>query len=82
MASLWRSVKGMFVKELEPNKDLFQFFHDLDIKRFMEGFPWTFNRTSLILERVNLGGNPRTVTLNKMEIWVQVYDLKPGFKSD
>ncbi|XP_062112483.1 uncharacterized protein LOC133823643 [Humulus lupulus] len=82
MASLWRPVKGMFVKELEQNRYLFQFFHELDVKRVMAGSPWTFNRTPLILERLSLGGNPRTVELNMLEIWVQVYDLKPGFMSD
>ncbi|XP_062100604.1 uncharacterized protein At4g02000-like [Humulus lupulus] len=82
MASLWRAVKGMFVKELEINKYLFQFFHELDIKRVLEGSPWTFNHTLIILERLSLGENPRMVILNKLEIWVQVYDLKPGFMSD
>ena len=43
MASLWRPVKGMFVKELDANRYMFQFFHELDIKRVEEGTPWTFN---------------------------------------
>lgn len=82
MASLWRPGKGMFVKELDVNKYLFQFFHEVDIQRVMEGSPWTFNKVPLIIDRLKQGENPRAVTLNKMEIWVQVYDLKVGFMSE
>ncbi|KAM6542132.1 hypothetical protein CsatB_006579 [Cannabis sativa] len=82
MASLWRPVKGMFVKELEFNRFLFQFFHELDINRVLEGTPWTFNKIPLIIQRLKLGENPRLVPLNTMEIWVQVYDLRVGFQSD
>ncbi|XP_060971235.1 uncharacterized protein LOC133037758 [Cannabis sativa] len=82
MASLWRPVKGMFVKELEFNRFLFQFFHELDINRVLEGTPWTFNKIPLIVQRLKLGENPRLVPLNTMEIWVQVYDLRVGFQSD
>ena len=52
MAALWCPVKGLFVKELEFNRYLFQFFHDLDISWVIEGTPWTFNNIPLILERL------------------------------
>ncbi|XP_062086519.1 uncharacterized protein LOC133792629 [Humulus lupulus] len=82
LASLWRPVKGMFVKQLEPNRFLFQFCHEIDINRVLEGSPWTFNRSPVILERLKMGDNPRLIPLNTMEIWVQVYNLKAGFMSD
>lgn len=79
MASLWRPGRGMFVKELDLYLFLFQFFHEVDIKRVMEGSPWTFNRIPLIIERLKPGDNPRAVELNKLEMWVQIHDLKFGF---
>lgn len=82
MATLWRPGKGMFVKELDVNMYLFQFFHEVDIHRALEGSPWTFNKIPLVIERLKQGENPRTLTLNTMEIWVQVYDLKVGFMSE
>ncbi|XP_062089189.1 uncharacterized protein LOC133795749 [Humulus lupulus] len=82
LAALWRPVKGMYVKELETNRYLFQFFHEIDISRVLEGTPWTFNRAPLILERLKEGDNPRMMPLNTMEIWVQVYNLRAGFMSD
>lgn len=75
LAALWRPVKGLFVKELEVNHFLFQFFHELDIQRVMEGTPWTFNRIPLLLERLKLGENPRSLKLTSLAVWVQVYDL-------
>ncbi|XP_030485436.2 uncharacterized protein LOC115702118 [Cannabis sativa] len=82
MASLWRPGKGMYVKELETNKYLFQFFHEVDIGRVLEGTPWTFNKNPLIVERLKEGENPRNKALNTMEMWVQVYNLEVGFRSD
>lgn len=82
MAALWRPGKGLFVKDLGDNKYLFQFFHEVDIQRVIEGSPWTFNKVPLVIERLKQGENPRTLMLNKMEIWVQLYDLKVGFMSE
>lgn len=39
MAALWRPGRGMYVKELGTNLFLFQFFHEVDIQRAMEGSP-------------------------------------------
>ncbi|KAF4382195.1 hypothetical protein F8388_008681 [Cannabis sativa] len=47
-AGLWKPGKGLFVKELGPNLYLFQFYHEIDIKRVINGSPWTFNRLLLI----------------------------------
>lgn len=82
MAGLCRPGKELYVKELESNLYLFQFFHEVDIQRVLEGTPWIINKIPLIIERLKEGENPRTLALNTMVIWVQVYDLKPGCMSD
>lgn len=43
LASLWRPEKGVYMKEIDVNLYIFQFYHELDIKRFISGSPWTFN---------------------------------------
>uniref|UniRef100_A0A803PLX8 Zinc knuckle CX2CX4HX4C domain-containing protein n=1 Tax=Cannabis sativa TaxID=3483 RepID=A0A803PLX8_CANSA len=43
------------------------------------GSPWTFDRVPLIFERLKQGENPRTVTLNKLDFWVQIHNLSTGF---
>lgn len=82
LAAIWKPGRGVYIKELETNLYLFQFYHEVDVKRIMEGCPWSFNRRALIMKRLAVGDNPRNVMLNKMEIWVQVYDLKVGFMSE
>lgn len=79
LASLWRPGRGVYMKELEPNLYLFQFYHELDVKRVLEGSPWSFNRRALVMARMKEGDNPRTISLNSMDLWVQIHDLQPGF---
>ncbi|EEF41191.1 conserved hypothetical protein [Ricinus communis] len=51
LASLWRPVKGVCIKELGPNLFIFQFFHELDMLHVIEGGPWTFNQFMLLTTR-------------------------------
>ncbi|KAF4383757.1 hypothetical protein G4B88_020079 [Cannabis sativa] len=79
MADLWKPGKGMYAKQLDQNRFLFQFYHELDIKRVIEGSPWTYDRKQLIITRLNDGDNPRTVNLNTLDLWLQIHDLQNGF---
>lgn len=81
MASLWRPGKGMYVKQLEPNRFIFQFYHEIDIKRVVDGSPWTFGRFHLIFERLKEGDNPRSLIINRLEVWVQLHGMNAGFMS-
>lgn len=82
MAALWKPGRGVYMKELDSNLYLFQFYREIDVKRVMEGCPWSFNRRALVMARLKEGENPRNVDLNRMELWVQVHDLKLGFMSE
>uniref|UniRef100_A0A803Q8T4 DUF4283 domain-containing protein n=1 Tax=Cannabis sativa TaxID=3483 RepID=A0A803Q8T4_CANSA len=79
LASLWQPGKGMFVKELEPNLYVFQFYHEIDIQRVIEGSPWTFNRFKLIFERLKAEEDPRSV---RLDMWVQLHNLRMGFMTE
>lgn len=39
LAALWRSGQGVYIKELDVNLFLIQFYHEIDIKRVVEGSP-------------------------------------------
>lgn len=82
LAALWKPGMGLYIKDLEANLFLFQFYHEVDVKRVMEGCPWSFNKRALIMSRLKEGENPRSVSLNSMDLWVQVYDLKTRFMSE
>lgn len=45
----------------------------------MEGSLWTFDKFHLIYKRLKAGDNPREIVLNKMDIWVQLHEMNPGF---
>uniref|UniRef100_A0A803PEK6 Reverse transcriptase domain-containing protein n=1 Tax=Cannabis sativa TaxID=3483 RepID=A0A803PEK6_CANSA len=81
MASLWRPGRGLYVKELEPNLYLFQFYHEVDIGRVIEGSPWTFDRIQLVFKRLRSGENPRSVVLNSLDFWVQLHGMSTEFMS-
>lgn len=72
----------VYIKEMEPNLFIFQFYHEIDVKRVMQGCPWSFNRRALIMKRLKEGDNPRSIELNTLDLWVQIHDLKVGFMSE
>lgn len=82
LAALWKPGKGVYMKELDANLFLFQFYHEVDVKRVMDGCPWSFNRKALVMSRMKEGQNPRCVELNSIDLWVQVHDLNVGFMSE
>lgn len=82
LASLWKPGKGVYIKAIEANLFIFQFYHVIDLNRVIEGSPWSFNRKVLIIGRMNESMNPRCVPLDTMDLWVQVHDVQPGFMSE
>uniref|UniRef100_A0A803PY19 DUF4283 domain-containing protein n=1 Tax=Cannabis sativa TaxID=3483 RepID=A0A803PY19_CANSA len=72
----------MYVKELEHNRYIFQFYHDLDLKLVNDGSPWTFNKTQFVFAKLVPGVDPRAMITNHLDMWVQVHGLQFDFKSD
>ncbi|KAF4392777.1 hypothetical protein F8388_010800 [Cannabis sativa] len=70
--------KGMYVKELEPNLFLFEFYHEVDMQKVLVGSSWTFDKKQLIIPRLKLGENSRLVKLNHLDLWVHIHDLEPS----
>lgn len=81
MASLWRPGRGVYIKEIERNRFIFQFYHEVDIKRVIEGSPWTFGRFQLVFERLKPGDDPRSLVINRIDLWVQLHGMQPDFMS-
>ncbi|KAF4364324.1 hypothetical protein G4B88_003652 [Cannabis sativa] len=82
MADLWKPGKGIFIKRLEQNRFLFQFYHEIDIQRVLDGSPWTYDRKQLLIERLKPGENPRAININTLDMWVQIHELRSGFKTE
>ena len=81
MASVWRPGKGVCIKDLSPSLFLFQFFHEVDVKRVLDSGPWTFDQYILLVKRLEEKEQPRNVPLYFTSFWTQVYNLPIGFMS-
>ncbi|KAL8456798.1 hypothetical protein ACS0TY_034875 [Phlomoides rotata] len=82
LASVWRPIRGVSIKPIGEGRFMFQFYHLLDVKRILEGSPWSFNNHPLVLHALIRGEHPLRVPLNKLSFWVQVYDLPHGYFSE
>jgi 14-3-3 protein epsilon len=78
IADLWRSVKGVTIKQAKEGLFLFQFAHALDMEAALKGGPWTFDNHLLIMERVQLGVQIENIPLFHVDFWVQVHNLPAG----
>ena len=45
LVSLWRPGRGVTIKEIAPQRVMFQFYHLVDVKRVLEGGPRTEDYT-------------------------------------
>ncbi|KAL8502936.1 hypothetical protein ACS0TY_021892 [Phlomoides rotata] len=78
MAVAWRPRKGVTIKSIGNGRLLCQFFHPLDLKRIMDGSPWSFGVHPLVLHQLRFGETPNLVPLDKILFWVQIHDLPMG----
>ena len=82
MAANWRPGMGISIQEIYPQRFLFQFGHEADIRRIQESGPWAYDNHPLIFERVAQGDNLDKVDLNELAMWIQLHDLPAGWWSN
>lgn len=82
LAYLWRPKYGLEVHDLGEQRYAFVFYHILDIRKVLEGGPWSFEHNLLVLQQYSEGDDPLSVALEESDIWIQVYDLPKGFASE
>lgn len=51
------------------------FFHTLDLQKVLDGGPWTFEQSLLVYHEMKKRMNPHLVPMNKVDIWLQIYDI-------
>ncbi|XP_074363518.1 uncharacterized protein LOC141704100 [Apium graveolens] len=82
MATLWRPKEGVEIHDLGGQRYSFVFYHVFDMQNVIEGDPWIFEQSLLLLHELKEQEDPSQVLLNKMDIWVQIYDLPRGMISE
>ncbi|XVF79455.1 hypothetical protein PTKIN_Ptkin14bG0224400 [Pterospermum kingtungense] len=70
MASIWQPVKGVLVRDIGAGRFLFQFYHQIDMKRVFEVGPWSFDNHMLVLHKLEIGDDPLHVPLFHLNLWV------------
>ncbi|XVF45314.1 hypothetical protein PTKIN_Ptkin02bG0195600 [Pterospermum kingtungense] len=63
MASAWRPVTGVCVKDIGSGLYLFHFFHKTDMIRVLDGGPQSFDNCMLILHRLCPGEDPLSIPI-------------------
>lgn len=63
-------------------RSLFQFYHELDLKRDLQRMLWFFNKTSYFISLVSTRGRSITVPLVFANFWFRVHNLLMGFMSE
>ena len=81
-SSIWRPGRGINIKYLGSQLILFQFYHLIDLRRVMDGGPWSFNSHLLVLHELKSYENLAEVPLYFVSFFIQVYDLPHGFISE
>lgn len=64
------------------NMFLFKFFHDRDMQRVLDDGPWTFNQQFLLTKKFNADEQLMDIKISELYMWVQLYDIPVGFKSE
>ncbi|XP_074342383.1 uncharacterized protein LOC141679921 [Apium graveolens] len=82
LASLWRPKEGVEIHDLGGQRYSFVFYHKLDLQKVLDGGPWTFEQSLLVSQCLQENEEPHGVNLNRVDIWVQIYDLPNGFISE
>lgn len=82
MTSIWRPKEGMEVHVMGGLRFSFIFFHMMDVRKVIEGGPWSFEQAMLVFRQVLPGEDPVLIPLNEVELWVQIYDIPQGFLSE
>ncbi|MBA0579182.1 hypothetical protein Gorai_021445, partial [Gossypium raimondii] len=71
LAYLWHPLGGVVILDLGDKRYLFRFFYEVDIKRVLDGMPWSFNRHLLVFHQLIKGGDPKQIPLNHTYFWIQ-----------
>ncbi|XP_050212808.1 uncharacterized protein LOC126664459 [Mercurialis annua] len=85
LASIWRPNSGMFVQKLPEFREqmfVFQFFHEIDIRRVEENGPWSFENNLLVLKRFGPYDSPTNIAIHTTEFWIQIHNLPMDFMSE
>ncbi|MBA0817944.1 hypothetical protein Gohar_027852, partial [Gossypium harknessii] len=81
LGRLWHPLGVVSITDIGEKRSLFQFYHELDLKRVLQGMPWFFNRHLILFYQLVHGEDSLQVPLVFSEFWVQVHNSPMGIMS-
>lgn len=82
LASVWRPVRGVRIIDATFGKYLFEFPMQKEALRILEEGPWSFDNRSLLLKLLKDGESLVDVVLDRIQLWVQIFNLPFGYTSN
>jgi len=79
MASTWKLRKCVTIVKCEEDRYLFQFHHKMDAAKILDEELKLCDNFHIVVNPNVLGVVPHSVSLNYMDMWVQVHGLPFGF---
>jgi hypothetical protein len=78
LTRIWKAEGQIFFKELQPNLWLFEFTLISDKVRVLEGRPWSYDRTILVINEFDANTPPSQMDFSYSPIWIQIHDMPLG----
>lgn len=75
LASVWKLRRGVEIKDIGNGRLLARFYHKVDLKRVIDGGPWSIGNHPLIIHPLKVGEVPHRVPLDRLAFWIQIYNL-------
>lgn len=75
MIGAWRPVKKMEINELKPVLYSLLLSHILHYERILYEGPWSFEQHLVVINRLEIGVSPLSVSMDLIDFWIHIYDL-------
>lgn len=82
LSAVWRPKEGVEIHDLGDMRYSFVFYHPMDVQKVIDGGPWSFEQGMLVFKQLTGGEDPKEITLDEVDIWIQVYDIPKGLVSE
>lgn len=68
---IWKPQFGLAVSEIESNLFIFRFFSQLDKERVLEGYPWNFDESLILLKDIDGSKQPSKMAFTHSPFWIK-----------
>uniref|UniRef100_A0A7N2LME0 CCHC-type domain-containing protein n=1 Tax=Quercus lobata TaxID=97700 RepID=A0A7N2LME0_QUELO len=72
---IWRSKNGFKVRNVGNHTILFIFDNEEEVKKIMEGEPWSFDKHLVMIKRYDYSIPIKDLVFDQVSLWVQVHDI-------